>query len=669
MRLTCVVAVLTVAATDNTKAQQEPPLYRLGQVVVSADRPVSESSATLRIVSAEDIEASGARTLDEALDLLPGVDVRTGGQGVPRIDYRGFRPRHMLLLLDGIPFNAAYDGQADPSLIPAEHIAMIKVLPGTGSVLYGEGGLAGVINVITKRGAGGINGSADVEAREGHSGLVRATGGGGSERISFFGSGSAQDMEGFLSTPLSPALTRTSERGLRGNSDHRRANLFGNLTGMLSPGIEFGFAAMYVNASYGIPPQVIDDPKDAFANRVTYDRMEANEGGAAQLALSWNPRGPFSTRSWGYVNHLTQNPRRYDDATYSGMDDPAVKGTYDEHDRITTTGGSAQLMFEPRGIGRLTLELSAVHDAWNLDLLVRDVSTGSGSQSGNAATFDTRRVRDDRTVNREGVALEYDVRPMPNAGLTAGMSRHWMMKDAGDTDASNAAVAGAFYEISKRTRVRAATARRIHFPTLRQLYDTDSGNPDLRTERANIYEAGLEQTLPAGTRASVTVFRNDVDDYIERAGQGGPFQNYQAYRFTGAELTLESEFAPRLHVRSAYTFLDTEDRSPGADGAELQYRPRHRFSAEARYRLPSRLLLYAAVRHVGRQAYYSRKEPVTRAELPAWTLADARITRRLLRDRIEASLGVDNVFDVAYEEQYGNPQRTRTLYASLRVNW
>ena len=65
--------------------------YPLGEVVVSAEEPVSEASATLRRVSAEDIEAYGARTLDEAIALLPGVYVRLGGDGVPRVDLRGFR--------------------------------------------------------------------------------------------------------------------------------------------------------------------------------------------------------------------------------------------------------------------------------------------------------------------------------------------------------------------------------------------------------------------------------------------------------------------------------------------------------------------------------------------------------------------------------------------------
>ena len=160
-------------------AAQEAPRYELGELVVSIRRPVIETVGTVRTVSAADIEASGARTLEEALQLLPGLDVRTGGEGVPRIDVRGFRPRHVLLLLDGIPFNTAVDGQADPTLIPVENIAMIKMSGGTGSVLYAEGGLGGVINIITKKGRGRVAGTATAEARERNAWLGKGTVSGG----------------------------------------------------------------------------------------------------------------------------------------------------------------------------------------------------------------------------------------------------------------------------------------------------------------------------------------------------------------------------------------------------------------------------------------------------------------------------------------------------------
>lgn len=132
--------LLVPSLSFSAALDSEPDVYSLGEVVISAKKGGVEATETVREVTAEDIKSKGARTLDEALNLLPGVNVRNGGEGVPRIDIRGFRTRHVILLLDGIPLNSAFDQQFDPSVIPVENIARIKMTAGPSSVLYGQGG-------------------------------------------------------------------------------------------------------------------------------------------------------------------------------------------------------------------------------------------------------------------------------------------------------------------------------------------------------------------------------------------------------------------------------------------------------------------------------------------------------------------------------------------------
>lgn len=107
---------------------------------VASDRIV-EQVTTVEQVTAEQIEQANAKTLDEAIHLMNGLYVRNGGDGVPRIDVRGFRTRNVILLLDGVPLNATFDGQFDPRAIPVENIASIKVTRGGSSVLYGPGAM------------------------------------------------------------------------------------------------------------------------------------------------------------------------------------------------------------------------------------------------------------------------------------------------------------------------------------------------------------------------------------------------------------------------------------------------------------------------------------------------------------------------------------------------
>ena len=171
------------------------------------------------------MQALGARTLDEALTLVPGLYVCTGAYGVPRVDVRGFRTRQVTLLLNGIPLNATDDGQFNPALLPVEEIAEIKVTSGTGSVLYGQGGLGAIINVITRSGQGARRLAVLGEARTTANWLGRAIASGSQGPFSLFLSGSingASDYPSWLTSPTLGGVTPAQ----RINSDYERLNGF-----------------------------------------------------------------------------------------------------------------------------------------------------------------------------------------------------------------------------------------------------------------------------------------------------------------------------------------------------------------------------------------------------------------------------------------------------------
>ena len=145
-RIACLAGALAAVLASRPAAAQTTPTFSVS--ITEASELVEEVGTTRRIGRAE-IEARNARTLDEALRLLPGIYVRTGGDGTPRIDVRGFRSRHVLLLINGVPSNSTADGQFDPARISTNAIREIKVSYGSSSVLYGDNALAGVIEMTT----------------------------------------------------------------------------------------------------------------------------------------------------------------------------------------------------------------------------------------------------------------------------------------------------------------------------------------------------------------------------------------------------------------------------------------------------------------------------------------------------------------------------------------
>lgn len=72
---------------------QQTAAYTLGEIVVTGERVGVESIGTVREITDVDIARRHVQTLDQALELLPGLDIRTGTDGVPRVDLRGFRSR------------------------------------------------------------------------------------------------------------------------------------------------------------------------------------------------------------------------------------------------------------------------------------------------------------------------------------------------------------------------------------------------------------------------------------------------------------------------------------------------------------------------------------------------------------------------------------------------
>jgi vitamin B12 transporter len=242
-----------------------------------------EAVGTTRRIGRADIEARNARTLDEALRLIPGVYVRTGGDGTPRVDIRGFRSRHVLLLVNGVPVNSTADGQFDPARISTMAIREIKVSYSSSSVLYGDNALAAVIEITTidERPDANVDVSVGTSDQRGTGGRLSRTIG----RWSLTASGAAYAMNGFR-LPGSVAATATEDGGRRNNSDRDRGELRGSLGYRFGRGISIGTEWSVGGGSYGLPPGTINDPNDIFGQAVRYERVESYRAASGQVSVA-----------------------------------------------------------------------------------------------------------------------------------------------------------------------------------------------------------------------------------------------------------------------------------------------------------------------------------------------------------------------------------------------
>jgi outer membrane receptor for ferrienterochelin and colicins len=100
-----------------------------------------------------DLLALGLRTVSEALQLVPGIQVEREPTGDYAIYPRGFADQKsikMRVLVDSVVTNSTFDGDALFAQIPIEQIDRIEVIRGPGSAVHGEFAFAGVINIVTR---------------------------------------------------------------------------------------------------------------------------------------------------------------------------------------------------------------------------------------------------------------------------------------------------------------------------------------------------------------------------------------------------------------------------------------------------------------------------------------------------------------------------------------
>ena len=126
------------------------------KVATGEEQSIARAPAVTSVITAQDIEAMGARTLHEVLQSVPGLQVSYTWSNNPVYTIRGISTRtnpEVLMLVDGIRINTSNTGGKSSdgwSGFPVSAIARIEIIRGPGSALYGADAFAGVVDIVTK---------------------------------------------------------------------------------------------------------------------------------------------------------------------------------------------------------------------------------------------------------------------------------------------------------------------------------------------------------------------------------------------------------------------------------------------------------------------------------------------------------------------------------------
>jgi vitamin B12 transporter len=212
-------------------------------------------------------------------------------------------------------------------------------------------------------------------------------------------------------------------------------------------------------------------------------------------------------------------------------------------------------------------------------------------------------------------------------------------------------------------KIRGTWATGFKAPTIYQLYNSSSGNPDLDAEKSRGWDVGLDKDLDSfDATMGLTFFSNSFENLIDFSGS--TYFNVQESRTAGLESFVKFRPAENLRMRLGYTVLDTEDVTTGED---LIRRPDEKIILDANYGFGEKGHLNLTGIFVGERTDKDFSTwPAATVKLDSYTLVNLAGSL-LISDKIKLTARLENLLNEQYQEAFGYGTPGRSAYAGVKA--
>ncbi len=638
-------ALIVITFTPfNLLSQQPDTLSKTtDEINVSADKPVSSPAMkynSLVNIDTETIERKAPLQVNEILEQIPGLHIKNYGGlgGLKTISLRGTSSRQSLVLLNGMKLNSSQNGSLDLSSLPVILIESIEVMKGGGSSLFGSSAMGGAVNIQS----GNITDN-----------FLLLNISAASFRQYYFGIKKGWDSDNYSTGILAEYVNGKgnypfiiNEYGketelIRKNGDFSNLSL-GSTFNYKNTGTSINALLLFRDSKRGVPGAVI--PGNAI---LSDSRMTEQE-----VLFNTNIKNDIGNGVWSELSALTRlNEMQYCDPSQLQYD--PVTGL----DNLFT---NREVLIKPG--------LYYIGDSFRIDLNLE------GSYSD--LRGDMLQENTGNMVSRRSFAIasgfeNYFIDDSAQALSFQTSVRFDAVSDAGNAFSPTAGLIYSWKTIP--VNFRAAFSGSFRAPSFNEMYYLNFGNDDLKPEKSNSFNFGVDIVPFEFIQISSDAFLITTKDRIISIPIS-PIQwsskNLGETRSIGFEVSSSIDIMDMLNINLSYTRQEATNETDGDrdKGKILVYTPQELLAIRPEFNVFD-ITIIGEINYTG--FTYFQTDNSINSLIHSYTLVNISVNYdfQLLGMNTSLKLLADNIFNKQYSviANYPMPGRLFRLAMGFKI--
>lgn len=569
-------------------SQKDTASKTLEEVIVTANRLQQKQSQTGKVVSAitqEVLKASAGKTLSEVLNQQAGIFINGANNNLGTNQdfyFRGAGTGNVLVLIDGIPVSdpSQINNSYDINNINPSQIERVEILKGAQSTLWGSNAVAGVVNIITKKGGN----------KKINSDLLLSYGSYGTFRTNAGINGKNNGFNYNLNYTHTNSIGFSAAHDTSGNKNFdtdkfKQNNLQANLGYAFSNKLSASYTANYGKYKSDIDADAFIDDRDT---RIENDNFLNNFG----LNFKSKKANINLTQSF-----IASNRKYLDDSTHIGgrTDDPSVfytkwaRGNYKGNTSVTELFGNFSISDKFSLVGGIQY--------------LSQNTTQSYQSITNSTPFPSQPLSSDiAKANNFSLYASGLLTNIQGFNLEAGFrfNKH-------NIYGNNATYSfNPSYGVDDNTKLFINISSGYRIPSLYQLY-SEYGNKTLKPEESTNYEVGM-QSFSNNKRNNfrIVAFRRNIKNLIvffyNPATFTSQYINRDKQNDYGFEMESNIAFGKNNIWSTNFTYIDGQGTVNNTKVRNLYRRPNFVLTSTLTLQPAKGLTITPTLRFVGTRA-------------------------------------------------------------------